>query len=589
MDFILTRTKQNLRLPQENWQYHSFGGEFTLGLHGNRHRELKNSAGQRAFLIGDCLNPELITSASEPEIESLLFGLKGNFYLLIETDAGVILANSIFGLLPIFHSIDQCHFSSSVRLLENLIRQNDTLTPDDKFLVHQLLFNFQLGNRTPHDQIKLLSVFTYVKIASQETVFKTYFHISELFIDKPKPWKKALNSMADSFIKEVGPYIPENNSVISFTGGFDGRCLVSLGLHAKKHFSTFSYGKPENDDVYIPESNAKELGLPYSWLDLGTSAYTDEAFQVSSRQFCAGTNTQNGLLYAHVDYSARLISERTDYLLSGICGSELLRATHSAGAVYSQAILDLFIYDKKEVYAQSVRASSAFKYLEPDKYDAEIEAVVNEAWEYKKSLPEGLSQSKMLYVFTCHEVFRKFFGAWLAAQMQYLNVRTPYLDFDFFSELQKTELSGAYSDFLTKNPLKRFKGQMLYAEIIRKTNKTIYKQKTGKGYSPKTLRSPLSRGKLLVPFIIKRFKRKIKNENLDNLGIISGVQALQNELLSGFVRKDIDLEKLRKDVMDMHPSINERDRDIMLQVLSYIQWLKTAQTHTVQQDTSSFT
>jgi hypothetical protein len=59
------------------------------------------------------------------------------------------------------------------------------------------------------------------------------------------------------------------------------------------------------------------------------------------------------------------------------------------------------------------------------------------------------------YIFT--EVFRKVFGAWTVAQMQEMNVRLPFLDYDFVLELLKTDLAGCNNDFFTHNPLKRLK------------------------------------------------------------------------------------------------------------------------------------
>ena len=54
-------------------------------------------------------------------------------------------------------------------------------------------------------------------------------------------------------------------------------------------------------------------------------------------------------------------------------------------------------------------------------------------------------------------------------------------------ELLKTELAGIHSEFFEHNPLKRYKGQVLYAHLIKKAYPGFGKIVTDKGYSPEDL------------------------------------------------------------------------------------------------------
>lgn len=576
MNFCIIPHPNKEALAQSTFPSYHLQQQYRLFTDGNLHEQRKLDEGCTIHVIGDCLNPELITEISLRDPDNLLKKLRGNFYLIVDHPDGVLLANSLFGMLPIYFDTNRRYFTSSIDFVSRFTAPTEPLAEDKAFWVNQLLFNYQPGNRTPLSNFKTLPAFSYVQLSASNYQSHTYLHVADLFSDKPKTWQNSVGALANLFIDRATSYMP-NGSVVSFTGGFDGRCLVSAGLHKGLNFSTFSYGRQENDDVYLPQRHAGELNLEHGWLDLGNTAYTDSDYATSSLRYLQSTNAQNGLLYAHVDHSAQVVAAKSAYLISGMCGSELLRATHSAGAVYAQTLLDLFTSENRQEFDQSVRNSEALKYLDQEVFTAAVEEVIEESWAMRQAFSPNLSKSKMLYVFTCHEVFRKFFGPWLSAQMQHLKPRTPYLDFELFDALQKTELSGAYSDFLTKNPLKRFKGQMLYAEIIRQSSQVIYRQKTGKGYSPRSLREWYLRPSIAAPFVVKRFKRKTVNTNLDNLGIISGISKNGPSLLQNFKTDHLNLDSLKQNLLNISPDIRERDRDILLQTLSYIQYLKLNQ------------
>ena len=98
-----------------------------------------------------------------------------------------------------------------------------------------------------------------------------------------------------------------------------------------------------------------------------------------------------------------------------------------------------------------------------------------------------LTKNQRFYVFVFEEIFRKYFGAEMVNQFKYLKNRTPFLDIEFLKAIFKTELAGIHSDFFEHNPFKRYKGQVLYAHIIRKAYPAFGKMMTDKGYKPDDL------------------------------------------------------------------------------------------------------
>jgi len=113
-------------------------------------------------------------------------------------------------------------------------------------------------------------------------------------------------------------------------------------------------------------------------------------------------------------------------------------------------------------------------------------------------------------LFVFEELFRKYFGAEIVNQFKCLKNRTPFLDIEFLKALFKTELSGIYSEFFEHNPFKRYKGQVLYAHIIRKAYPDFGKIMTDKDYKPDDLINIFGKFNILEGYLKQKvFKKEI--------------------------------------------------------------------------------
>jgi len=316
--------------------------------------------------------------------------------------------------------------------------------------------------------------------------------------------------------------------------------------------------------------------VPYQYFNLGAEEYVKIAHLKNVTEYTTSGYLGNGFLYAHFPYSAEKLKKESAYLISGACGSELFRALHATGAVTSIALADIFTTDNEQELREKLRASKTLEVLNTNDFIIELEELISEIIAYKKQLPQRITLNQQFYVFVFEEIFRKFFGQWIVTQQKYVKVRTPFLDFNFVKTLLQTKFAGANNDFFTNNPLKRIKGQYIYADIIKKTNQTIYRQITGKGYAPRDVRNSLYRANIVIPFIKKKFKKETVKPYLDNLGIISGVKE-SKEILKQFIIESSFFNK--KQLLSMLTNLSEytpeKQRDTLLMALSIIYSHKT--------------
>lgn len=520
--------------------------------------------GTKMIIIGDLIDSKETLFATKIE---QIPRLKGNFYAIVVKKEEVRIFSSFLSVLPMYYTSDFDLISSSI----DYIRENspNVFTTDKKFVLESLLFNYGFFNRTLYKEVSLVPSNHYVRINRLATEIKKHFETTSLFTNTVRKGKKSAYTLSNVFIAMTEAYFPDQKFDVAFTSGFDGRTLVSCARYHQKMFATFSFGRSENADVYIPKSNATALGIPYRYFDLGDPNYIHTFFIKSAEEYIKTCPGGNGLIYAHFLHSTIEIAKDSEYLISGVMGSELFRALHLTGAVTSQALVDVFTNDTEKELSASIRNSKALKSIRLEDFEQELEELILELIAYKSNMPNEYTQNQQFYIFVFEEVFRKFFGQWIYIQMHHINVRTPFLDYGFIKELLQTRYAGANNDFFTDNPLKRMKGQFLYADIIKKTNKTIYHQKTGKGYRPKDIRESLFLPNIILPFIKKRFQRKVHKVNLDNLGIISGVLS-QKEMFKKLIKHTewVNSEYLCDVLENLSPYTNEKDRDTLLMTLS---------------------
>jgi hypothetical protein len=564
-DFIILNTKEKNIAAINTFKYQLNINRNLILLTDGRYSDFRKN-GKRIIIIGDYIDTEeTLFISKDDDIPKL----RGNFYAIVLYNETVKIYNSFFSILPLYYNIDRDAVSSSIDMIKTCVPNKYTV--DKKYILESLLFNYGFFDRTVCKEIKLLPCHSYVQFTDNGIEVRKHFLITELFVNTPRGGKKVVRELSDLFIKTSKHYFPDEHFDIAFTSGFDGRTLVSCALHHHKKFSTFSFGRPEIDDVHIPCKNAQTLGIPYQSFDISDKEYLETQYLKNADEYSTKAYKGNGFLQAHYVYSTKKISQQSKYMLSGYVGSELFRALHATGTVTSIALRDVFMTNMDRELKTKLKTSKALGVLNMNEFVDDLDELSDEILHYKKSLSKQNTINQQFYTFVFEEIIRKFFGQKIAVQQQYLSVRTPFLDYQFVKTLLQTKYAGANNDFFTQNPLKRAKGQHIYADIIRKTNKIIYKQKTGKGYRPIDVRNIFYMMNIIYPFIKKRFIRKVKKTYMDNLGIVSGIlhnkEKVRPYIDEGF---SFDKEKLTQMLNNLTVYTLENERDTLLMSLTIL-------------------
>jgi len=439
--------------------------------------------------------------------------LKGFFYIIQIDKVKQILRvfNSVFSILPIYYYQADGYYLVSSRL--DLIKENSkqVLRINEKFVLEKTLFNYPLFNDTLFSEIRTVPANSYIQI-EKKIQLKKHTDITDYYVSSPKPWRKSLNEMSNLFLETVKGYYPGENFFISFTGGFDGRTLVAAAKKYKKDFAAYSYGTADCADIVLPKEHCEKINVPFLPVYLDRS-YVENQFFESGLELIEKTEGNAAFSRAHYVYAAKLLSSKTSFIVTGNFGSELFRTIHNmpiTGLIISRELIEIYKQKDERDWINFLKNSPRLNYLNMPRFNLVFEELIQEIIEYKNQ-GSNLTLNQNFYRFVFEELFRKYFGPEIILQSYFLCNRTPFLNFKFIEKLLKTGLSGVYDNFFEENPIKRFKGQVLYAHIIKKSFPGLLKYRTDRGYKPVDLLTPIGKFNILKSFIRKRLFRTKKS------------------------------------------------------------------------------
>jgi len=469
------------------------------------------------FVWGDPIVDESF-STSFPEhrsAEFLLDNASGHFYfVLLDKRRGQVTAgNSIFSILPVYYH----ETADALFLSDNAIRLGkycSRTTLSGKFVTEVILFNFPVSDQSAIEGVKLLSSGSYLRIEKGGVKSVRHFSPEELFVSNPVPWKRAIDDAAGSFLASSKKYFPEEPYFNSFTGGFDGRTLAAAGLFHSRSFTAVCFGSATSGDLLAARHATRQARIRLEEISLDDE-YVSKASLDNGREFILNASGTGSFERAHYLYSAKQLENRGSCLVTGNFGSEILRAAHMTGEMISKNLFHLFRGEDADSAFRSIQESPEFRSLRLNA----ISGAWDEIKEELRNLPsfsasyKPFTRNQRFYIFLFNEIFRKYFGAEMINQFPLIRNRTPFLDISFLKTLFRSDLAGAYSDFYESNPFKRFKGQLLYAEIIRRAFPALGKTDTDKGYRPDDLLSLPGKIRIGKNHVVKKVIKPVRDSD----------------------------------------------------------------------------
>ena len=506
------------------------------------------------YIFGDLIDDkksgydlyELLKSAY---INKSVYKLKGFFYLIAIDKLNQVseVHSSFLNILPLYFYQDEDNLIISNSVSQLINETKIRVSFSKKYAIEKLLFYYSFDNSTMYNEIELVPSCSFIEIISNSFLIKRVYSISDYYVTNPVMWKRSLDHLSDVFINEFEKYLPHDKSIVSLTGGFDGRTVLAAALKYGFSPKTYSYGPPLGSDILIPEGIAEKHDFHHIPFVLSYK-YAQESFWNDGIEFMKMSDFQGNISRAHYVYVARSLSGKFNYILTGIFGSEILRSMKTPGVMASPALFSLFRLENKNDFERYIRNSLPLKYLNRTLIDEYLEEILDNVWSYKQNLPRELSPNQKLYIYIFEEIFRKYFGPEVVMQLNYVTNRSPFIDFEFIKEVLKTRNAGAYSNLNETNPFLRYHGQTLYSHIIKKSYDKLLFNKLDKGYKPKDFLTNYGRIMILRGYLEKKIKYRNarRNPGYSDIYYLENLKKIYDSFKSSTII-DIDFYKEKLD------------------------------------------
>lgn len=446
-------------------------------------------------------------------VDFIVNNIYGHFYYMFQDmfSGRCFLGNSLFGILPLYYYFHEGRIIAS----DNALTAGSHCgkkTLSARFVLESVLFNYPLFNHSCIEGVMLLPSNSAMVTTRDGTRIIKHTEVAGWFDASPRSGSAVAEALAVRFLEEAEKYLPHEHFLTALTGGFDGRTLAAAAIRAGRDFSCYCFGTSDSKDLRLAEQTASAAHMPFIPVNLCDSYLAESSFE-AGQGFIIKSSGTGTFTRAHYLHAARLLSERSKVLVTGNFGSEIFRAVHVPGVVISPNLYRIFRSSGASEAVAEVMRSIPMSYLNRTELKKDLESLKDDI----AGLPcfnagyMGLTRNMQFYIFVFEELFRKYFGAEMAVQSGFIHNRTPFLDQVFIRELTSTVYSGIHSTFFEDNPFRRYKGQVMYARIIRKAYPRLGRRVTDKGYSPDDLISLTGKIRIAAAYLGKRLQRPDRN------------------------------------------------------------------------------
>jgi hypothetical protein len=439
--------------------------------------------------------------------------LKGSFVLVLvnENQKRVTVVTDRLNVLPLYYAYNgnRLIISSNTSMMLKAEWVNKEFDP--LALAMQNLFDYMLGEYFYFKGIRRCENATIYEFTASGLKKKIYWDVSDLYHERLLPKKLSLDLLSEKLKENVDLYASDcEKLLLSLTGGFDGRTILSLLDLPNDDFLCYSYGMPESKQIRVPRIIADKTGIQYQPILLGQDfidSYHDNTIKAS--YFSNGTAPVG---FSNIPYAYEKLSSFSDTIMTGLFGSEILRPLHNNGIQINDQSFGIFSEDDYEKgVLKAIQRTSDVSLCGRDLLsDCRDELVTFIRKRYFDKYRE-YDKTTRFFFFIIQEGIRKYFSQEISIERVYVTTRFPYFDTDLVDLIYRTPWAGMYNGFLGESKFKRRKGQLLYAHVIRKYKPELGRIVLDRGYAPDDLLLPFPLNFLKIAAGVHHAKKYMKN------------------------------------------------------------------------------
>ena len=525
-----------LYVEKSNVHYWIFGYAYT-----NKKFEALENGKPRLLSINEIVT---IQEKYPQKWRTLLKGL----YAIIKYDASnsiIEVDTDYLNMLPLYYAYQDTgkHIvSSNVKLM--LKREWVDKTPDEFAIGMQHLFDYTLGEYYYVKGIRRMeNARTYIfSKASKQT--HVHWDVASLKHNTLLPRKVSLKQLGEQLHENVNLYANySEKALVSLTGGFDGRTNLAVLDKPVENFKCYSYGMPGSKQINVPKNISEKLGIDYEPVLLEQEFLDNYSKYNSLASYFSNGTAPIG--FGNIVYAFSRLKIYSTTVVTGLLGSEVLRPLHNNQIQVNDQSFAIFLSDDLEKgVEQAIANRKDFIIVDIDlvAFKKDLVKFIKDEYFDKYASYDKITR---FFFFIIQEGLRKYFSQEISIERVYVTTKLPYFDIDFVELIYQTTWAGIYNGFLGESKVKRRKGQLLYAHIMKQYKPTLLKLKLDRGYTPGDLLLPTPLNYALLAKGVYEAKRYMKkNKGNDTFKTLDWAKdtllALSKQKINSIINVELD-------------------------------------------------
>jgi len=509
----------NIAVLSKDEQFSSFfdTNEYTVLIYGYCFTRLDGQIkNKRRLYANDILD------LYEVEGKNITSVIKGSYSILIYNNKqnSIEVFTDELNLRNVYYAKndDKLILSSSLSAYTNYSKK-DFDTVNLKSVIEYALFDFDLVNETFIKGVKSIPPASHLHYSGKKILIKQYWDIfSEFKNTKPVLNEEKSFEKVESLLKQnLALYLSKpKKTAFALTGGYDSRTNLALlnGKFGSGYY--YSYGVDGSYDIKFAKIVASKLKLNYNAFILNNS-FANSFDKNAEIAIDMGDGIAE-MSRANYIYVFKKITNKFDYILTGLFGSELIKRPTSLGGYIDKNIQSLLLSNNiKTTFDEIIQKAKSTAFINPEiieKYKSEIyiDLIKN------KYINNEYKGAQKFFFFITGKGIRKYFMKEIKVERAFVENLHPFFDIEFIQLLLKTPFPWLYNWEAKKSLLENLKIHKFYAKLIHDNNKKLSNIPSTHAYKPKYLLKKLYLPFLVLQYIYYRPKIKtagiFKNEKL---------------------------------------------------------------------------
>lgn len=433
---------------------------------------------------------------------------QGNFWIIYFNKITNVLEiiSDPLAIIPLYlYSKDNLHkISTDLRVFKkNRINK--------QVVLEHLLFNQPLTTNTLIEGVNRLKPGWHYLLKDGEIRANQSYDMKKLIFNSNTD-KLLIDELIEDFNYSVVSLSNKyGKNLVSLTGGYDSRSVVSTLIKEGVDFSSFSFGKYGGPNTKSPLIVKEKLGIDYAPIYLEKDY--EEKYVYYAHEAIDWSDGLSIFERANYMFVADKLSEISDFYLSGLIGGELFGPMTMFAPFCSKLYVETFYYGRifnAEQTAHEIGLSEYLSGIEPEiiySLEQTVKSYQNEIAQLKNS---DLGYMYWYYDFI-NNGFRSYYGSQVHTERKYISNRLPFYTLDILERLMLSDHKIAYKRPFRSNPIYKTNNRILQAKIIQHNCPELSKLYTDRGFAPVELLSARGKVTSAVKYLINKNKRKKSN------------------------------------------------------------------------------